>query len=307
MARKLQKRRPVRRAPRKPTMFFVVDRETNLETLAEIGRQIPRIRGLRIQPSQALRPLTAQQIDHSVDRAMRQLPRILSAIGHKQRLTEAERETIRRGTADFLDGWYRSPKIDFDLIRANAEMLGFRGSPGTVPMVLGNRLQLILADTQGPLLLRDGTREVTNEEVPRGALIVDLIFEVVGLILGLIGLSPPQGARKGLLEWLASVSKNDTFKKALEKLLKDIAEGKWTGILNFLDALEQSGNLHELLLVFAAHLGWIDAVLTIIKIIAWIVAALVPGGQVAFIAKLVGLAADLLGISHKAYELAHLA
>ena len=99
----------------------------------------------------------------------------------------------------FIRTWAAAPPLDIGLIRRNMELGGLRGSPETGPLILGDNLRLILADGQSTKLFdRRGYTEV-KEEVSKGAFAADIVLELLGLILGIIGIEIPKSGQNALV------------------------------------------------------------------------------------------------------------
>jgi hypothetical protein len=92
------------------------------------------------------------------------------------------------------------------------------------------------------------------------------------------------------------------FKEAMDKMAKGLKDGDYVGLLAFLEFLEGSLDISELLAHLFAGLGAWDYALTIVKFLAWLAAQFASGGT-ALAAELVGLAVDVAGLARKFVDL----
>jgi hypothetical protein len=181
------------------------------------------------------------------------------------------------------------------------EMGGFRGRPGGGPLILAEQHGLILAD--GQVVLGGGPTESPFPTVSKGAFAADLILELFGLVLGLIGLQVPKSAQNGFVKIIERMIENEAFRDAFAALLKGLRSGSWKAILEFFEALEGMGNLSELFAhVFSNLSGW-DFLVTFLKLVAWLAAVVAGPGTVAMVAKLAELVLDLVGLGLKMHEM----
>ncbi len=287
---------------------FIVDASTDLNLLARIGRRteniyrdfresssVGSISALPSGPSEA-------ELSRAVDYAIKRIPVYLRASG-RSALKADERDSLRRELTGFLKDWFSSPSFDVPLMRANAENGGFRGTAQNGPLILADNYRLILANERKTTLFGEGPEESSNSTAAKGAFAVDILLEILGLVLGLIGIGVPKSAQNGIVRIIDRMLENPRMKKAFSKLLRALSSHKWKEILEFFEDLEEYGNIYELFSHFFANLSRWDFIITMGKILAWVAAVASGAGWAAIVYKLGEVALDLIGIANKIPEI----
>jgi hypothetical protein len=243
--------------------------------------------------------ISDRDIERVSQRALRRLPSYLRRAKRRQP-TAAEMDDLRRTLPDFLDRAFRRPSLDADLILRSTEFAAIRAT------ALGNNFFFTRqGHVEGAVFdIDDGTtKEKEHKSALSGlALAIDLTLEVLGLILGIIGIAAPKFEPSLLEGAFKRMADESWFKAALRKLIEGLRQKDPGAMLEFLDALEQSGNLGEILGHMFAHMSGWDYFITTLKIIAWIVAAVGSAGA-AMAAKLVSIGLDIVGLILKLPEL----
>lgn len=269
-------------------------------------------RGGPVDLRNVYRPPSYAEIDRLVARAMRHIRALLKARGERRRLTAAERSTIRREVARSTHAWFAAPSFDAAHVLRMTEFAGVRAR------LLGNRFFLV---QDGAILYSTPAYQApfpecvpckNDEEAERGARALgfglDIMLEVFGLVFGVIGLTIPKPTGEGTAEvrkLLAALLSKDWFKRVWENLVNALRSGSAAdagkAAIEFMEALEQTGNLAEIYAHLLAGMHWYDYLITFLKIVAWIIAATATAG-IAMAAKIIGLGLDVIGLGIKLHE-----
>src|SRR6266446_8442824 len=249
-------------------------------------------------PKDLDRHISESEIGKVVAATMERLPFYLSAAGRRLP-TSSEADDLRLIIAGFVRQQFNIPSLDSELILRNTEFAGIRAHirEENFFVTINGRVDLGLFDIQA-----DTKAGGEKSDAAKVALVIDLVLEIIGLILGIIGIKTPKIDPKSLEKSFARLVKEPAFQDAFKKLLEALKQKDWKAILKFLEYLEGSGNLGEILAHIFAELHWYDYAITIAKIIAWIIAATATGGA-ALAAKIVALALDIAGLLFKLPEL----
>jgi hypothetical protein len=238
--------------------------------------------------------LSESEIRRSVDYALRRLPKYLKV--SKRRLpSPGEASDLRIELTNFLRQQFSSPKLDGELILQNCEFAGLRVSKlgSAAFLTVHGKVDLILRQEKerGKEVKEDDTEGEESSFIKNLPVIADFTLELLGLVLGLAGLSVPK--QKGLLKQpLARLVREKGFRAAFLRLIRALKRRNWKAIIEFLRYLEEGDYLLNLLSVIFDSLKWYDYALAIGKVIAWIVAATSSGGT-ALALKLLDLGLDI--------------
>jgi len=254
-------------------------------------------RALGEMPAQTL---SDSDIEAITSRVLKRVPFYLRK-ARRPALTSTAADDLRRRLPSFLKQSFSAPNIDGEFLRRNAEFSGLKVRLiGKDCYVLANGLPgIVLLDVKDGGKVKLGNTAEDKSTVAQIAFIVDILLEITGLILGIIGLAVPfTGDAKAVEEMVSELARKTEFKAALRKLLKALQAGDFVEVLSFFEFLEQSGNLSEFLAHYFAGLGYWDYIWTIGKFVAWILAAFASGGA-AIALHVAELGLDIIGIGKK--------
>lgn len=283
-----------------PSIFGRVFDEKTLNDMAKHARPLLEYlaKNKPFTPKDLDKRISQSEIDRVVVSTMKRLPVYLRKA--KRRLpTKPEAEDIRLTITKFLEEQFNAPSFDSQRILGTTEFAGIRAHTleNNFFASINGRIDLALFDVNA-----DTEEGHEKSDAAKIALVIDFVLELIGLILGIIGIQTPKIDPASLEKSFARLVKDPAFQDAFKKLLEALKQKDWKAILKFLEYLEGSGNLGELLAHIFAELHWYDYAITIAKIIAWIIAAAATGGT-ALAAKIVALGLDIAGILIKVPEL----
>ncbi|KAF6244926.1 hypothetical protein [Nitrosopumilus sp. b2] len=265
-----------------------------LQTARPMLKELSELKPL--SPQNIYTGLNDKEVDKIINTALKRLPIHLKKA--KRRLpTKIEYEDLRRVGTEFIKTEFTTPSFNAQLIQHSTELSGLK-------FQRFNNDFFILYNGKVDTVLYNVSDDEEKSIIAKLAFAVDLTIEVFGFILGIIGIVAPKVEPSLIEDSLRPLMGQPWFKRAWRKLIDGLRQKDPGAVLEFLDALEGAGNLGEILGHFLAGLAWYDYAITILKIIAWIVAAVASGGA-ALAAKMITLGLDLVGMYLKLKDVEH--
>lgn len=264
------------------SIYFPAIKPDVLEALAIHGKELgDYVRSLTPIESGLDIPRPSQKdVDRAFNEAVKTL-RVVARKAKKRMPAPADLERLRANISRELVSFFNDPWIDRAAIENNL---------ANVPIIVrfaDQNLAYQANDRLGGVLLNT-TQD--GDAVAYYILLIDIILEVIGLILGCLGLKFPKPNAEKLVGRLWDAIKTDGFKEAMKKLIKALKERDALAIIQALTLLRELGVLGEILTGYFADLDWLDYAIAILKFLAFLALALGTAGGAA----LVKIAAVLL-------------
>lgn len=254
--------------------------------------QWPSIGSFILDPQGTFPIPTEKQINVVVAKALDELPGLLKEAGVDQP-TKKELARLERTIASFLREAVTS---DLDL---KAAISG--GRIGIQTNLIGN---YFVANINGAvdtiIASRDGG--FGSELAAFWIIVMDIILEVFGMLLNLMGFRPPKPDVDVLKKPMSKLVKDKGFKQAIKRLMDGLEAGDPTAIIIFIQYIRSVGVLGEILSAWLDSLDWFDYVAAFGKALAWFLLATATAGA-SLLAKIGHLILNALELYSKMNQL----
>lgn len=223
---------------------------------------------------------TQVAIDSAVAGAMADLPSFVAEAGLPA-LSPDQLAQVERIVKAWLPRDWRYPSVSSDSVLKGADMgLAFTITHDHFFATIDGKVDTALFTLAQIQLDADAAKVIA---------IIDIILEVIGLILGALGLAFPKADAASFSGSLAGLIKSAGFKAAFQALLQGLKDRDPKAIIIFLNFLRAQGVLSEVLSKMLGDMDWIDWAIAIAKFLAFLGLALGTAGGGAFVKLAVAL------------------
>lgn len=232
-------------------------------------------------------------VEQAVDEAIATLPGLLARAGRRA-MHAGEELDLREQVVIDVHRFVTTPELHADVAIANHALVPImaRGSGGTLALM-----------ANGQLAATFNLADITARDAAVAVMIVDILLEIIGLILGLLGLRFPAPDARVMTGPLLEVMKTDGFKEAMKKLLRGFIIGDALAIMQGLNMLRTLGVLGELVTGYFANLSTVDYLKAMARFLAFLALTLGTAGGGTLI-KAAAVLLNAIEIATKAQQLA---
>jgi len=228
----------------------------------------PKMGGMRLEPFSSINGPTEKEIQIAVTEALKITPELMKEAG----MVVPGQEDLNK-IAPFVTNWLsNNVTSDLDLKAAVAgERIGLKSNYLNDTFIFSQEGEV---DTLIAMKDADFSEQLAAFYI----MIMDVILEVFGIILALVGFKAPRPNANTLKGPMQKLIKHHGFRAAFKKLMKGLDDGDPMAILIFIQYLRAVGVFGEIAAAWLANLGWFDYAAALIRLVAWILLATGTGG-----------------------------
>ncbi|MEK6154017.1 hypothetical protein WIW50_12180 [Flavobacteriaceae bacterium 3-367] len=241
--------------------------ETLMGSIEDLRKEFkgpfPIIRGMQMEPMGSITKPTDKELESAVNSALELIPGHLEEAG----MVIPGEDDLKKLQPSLVH-WLKAQTTDtLDLKAAVAgEQIGLKSNYVNDTFIFSQEGEV---DTL--IAMRDA--DFSDQLAAFYIMIMDVILEVFGLILALIGFRAPKPDARALGGPMKKLLKDEGFRKAFKKLMDGLEDRDPLAILIFIQYIRSVGVFGEIAAAWFANLGWFDYVAAIGRLLAWILLA----------------------------------